>query len=152
MSTMSKCRNFVGAALVVLLAATLPVGCGGSDSRHPDNPLSQVDFGKSTIANCLKTHGAFFAVSTNDLAFFSQAEADDTASKFGFAAEESAGLLVELYEDGEDPREWVVWAIQPLGEQKSPSEIVEDAPSKGYVAYSLQPSNSQRKALEGCVT
>ncbi|MDX6602091.1 MAG: hypothetical protein QOF13_1293 [Solirubrobacterales bacterium] len=135
--------------LMALLVVTFVGGCGSSDGS---GALAEVDFGKPTFASCLRVNGASFAESTDDLAFFSKAEAEDTASKFGFTADESAKLLIQLYEDGEDPRVWLLWTGQPLGEQKSPLEIVEAAPSKGYVAYVLHPSVAQRHAIKGCTS
>jgi hypothetical protein len=145
---MSKNSKFGIVALVTLFAVAQVVGCGSNSD--PSNALSEVDFSKSTFASCLKANGTAFAESTDDLEFFSKAESEDTASKFGFTADESAKLLIEFYEDGEDPREWLLWTGQPLGEQESPLEIVDSAPSKGYVAYALNPSGAERRALEGC--
>ena len=132
-----------------VLALALSIGCGSSTSSNPP-ALDQVDFGKATVAYCLKANGASFADSINDLAFFTEAEEEETASKFGFTADEAANLLIELYEDGEEPRTWLLWTGQPFGEQKSPQEIIETAPSEGYVAYVVRPSSSERRRLSDC--
>lgn len=148
MPTMSRYRNCPsGRISVVFTLAALLVGCGSSSD---DNALSAIDFGKSTLASCLKANDATFADSINDLTFLSRAEAEDTASLFGSAYDYSAKLFVDLWEDGDDPREWLMWSAQPFEEDKSPFEIVETASSGSYVAYALRPTAAQRKALEEC--
>lgn len=133
-------------AIFVLALLLLP-GCGGQD---PADALSDVDFDKATLASCLKASGARFAETSEDLEFFSQAETEDTASLFGFTYDKSAELFVDLWEDGEDPRVWLLWAAQPFEKDMSPFEIVDSAPSRSYVALMLRPSLQEQRAAKTC--
>lgn len=143
-STLTRSCGVVAAILVV--AAVL--GCG--DSSNSSTVQGEIDFSKRTFAHCLKENGADFAASGDDLEFFAQAEDEDSASHSGFSSDPSAQLVIDLYEDAEDPREWLLWTAHPPGESPSPLEIAERIPWEGYVAYIVEPSASERKALEGC--
>ena len=134
--------------LLATLAGALLLGCG--DSSSSDNTLSEVDFSKTTLASCLQANGATFATSTDDLSFFSEAESDGTAAHFGFTSDKSAQLVIDLFGDTEDPRSWLMWTAHPPGEQPSPEDIADNAPSGGYVAFIENPSASERKSLEAC--
>lgn len=139
---------FSGSVLMTVLAGTILLGCGGSSNS--DDALGEVDFSQATLASCLKANGATFAMSTDELSFFSEAESDGTSAHFGFKSDEPAQLVIDLYGDTEDPRSWLMWTAHPPGEQPSPEEIVSSAPTEGYVAFIENPSASERKALEAC--
>jgi len=146
---MSRHRTtFFGTVAAVMAAVVaLMAGCGSESSGRSS---SAIDFGKTTVASCLRENNAVFAESTGDLEFFSEAEAEETASKFGFFYDESAKLFIELWEDGDDPREWLMWSAQPFEDDESPSGIMESGPSNAYVAFILEPSPSQRRSLKAC--
>lgn len=149
MSTLTRHKVLLVTFLLTALAGMLVYGCG-SNASGDDNALEKVDFSKETLAHCLKLHGAMFAASTDDLSFFSKAEDEDTAAHFGFTADMPAQLVVDLYGDSEDPRSWLLWTAHSPEEQPSPDEIVNSSPSKGYVAYVVNPLASERKSLEAC--
>jgi hypothetical protein len=140
-------RLSLGCLLVAF--AFLLIGCGSGNSEAGDS-LGAIDFGDATFASCLKSSGAHFAQSSDDLDFFSVAQDEDAASKFGFSYDRSAELFVELWEDGDDPREWLMWSAQPFDEDMSPDEIVSSGSSGSYVAYMLKPSSRERQAAKDC--
>lgn len=139
-----RLRIGVVAAILLALPATA-IGCGDGESASGD-----VNTTNSKVARCLEREGASFASTVEDLKFFSDAEHEDAVSKSGFMADESAGLVVELYEDGLDPTEWFLWTGQPFGAEKSPLEIAAGSESDGYVAYVVNPSKNQRRSLDAC--
>jgi hypothetical protein len=144
MSGMSRWVIFVAATAGVVIFLG---GCGDSGTNVP---LSQIDLGRETLARCLQHHGAQFATETRDLSFFDRAEASDTASMFATYLDNPTKLFVQMWQDGDDPRDWLMWQAQPFDENKTPAEIVEAVPSKSYVAYTVNPSNAERRALEAC--
>lgn len=136
---------------ISVLAACLFIGCGGGDSEASDS-LAGVDLDEATLAHCLKSSGAQFARASDELDFFSTAEDEETASKFGFRFDRSAQLFVELWEDGDDPREWLMWSAQRFDEDMSPEQIVSSDSPGSYVAFMLNPSRHERQAAKACTT
>jgi hypothetical protein len=139
----------IGVVAAILLALSVTaIGCG--DGGNGNGEAGGVDTTDSKVARCLEREGASFASTADNLKFFSDAEHEDAVSKSGFMADESAGLIVELYEDGLDPTEWFLWTGQPFGAEKSPLEIAAGSGSDGYVAYVVNPSKDQRRSLDAC--
>lgn len=137
----------VGLGCTVLLSA-----CGSSDEI--DRTVA-VDFGKSTIASCLKAGHASFARSADELGFLFDAEADEEVSKHGLAYDKAAKIVVNVWSKvtfEDQPSEWIMWIGQPFEERRSPNEIVEAHPPNSYVAYTIKPSASQRRKIESCIT
>jgi hypothetical protein len=145
----NRMRLKICVSVSLAIASALLMACGNGSQ---ENALNAVDHGKGTLASCLKNRGAKFAQSRDELTFFSDAQVQDTASNFGIAWDESAELFVDRWEDGEDPRTWLLWAAQPFDQEKSPLEIADSATSGSYVAFVLNPTASQRQSLEDCVT
>lgn len=134
------------ASTLILLSAVVAFGCsseGEGDIRNAS------DFDGS-LARCLEESGAEFADSSGDLKFLSIAESEDTASLFGSTYEESSELFVDLLQDGDDPREWLVWVAQPFDQERSPFEIAESGSNDSFVAYALEPTPEQRRELKDC--
>jgi hypothetical protein len=144
---MSKQQSNFTLIVVALLTALLQA-CGGSSS----DGTSSVDFSDSTLASCLKQNGATFAKEPEELSFFSQAEDEDTASMFATTYDESTKLFVQIWKDGDDPREWLMWQAQSFDKSLSPEAIVEDGPEGSYVAFALKPSEGEKSALESCAS
>lgn len=135
------------ATAMLAVATAFMAGCGGETESEP---LSAVDFSHATLANCLKVAGVDFARSVDDLDFLAEAEAEETASLFASTYDRSAELFVDLWEDGDDSREWLMWAAQPFDQDMSPLEIVGSAPSEAYVAYMQEPTSQQERAVDAC--
>lgn len=146
---MSEFQSFrTGSTFIMfMLLATFVAGCGNGMDR---NRLNSIDFTKGTLASCLKASGAEFAVSKKDLDFLSQAESEDMVSLFGSTFEESTKLFIDLWEDSDNVREWLMWSAQPFNEDKSPFEIVDSSPSESYVAYMLNPTQQERRTAVSC--
>lgn len=159
MSRIEKFRGFARLismlTAVLVIALTSYVGCANSRGDQVDsnrNQTSKVDFGKSTVARCLRNNRTTFAASADQLAFLLEAEAHDMVTPYAFAYDQAAKLSIEMWSKApyKDKREWLMWIGQPFEQEMSPLEIVNSPPSRSYVAYVIRPAPGQRRALEGC--
>jgi hypothetical protein len=146
MPAINQTRNIFIIGIAVVVAAISIIGCGGNENESSEH----VDFGKGTLAGCLKQSGAKFANSAANLQFFSEAEDEGTASKFGFTYDKSVELFVQLWEDNYDPSDWLMWSAQSFDDDMAPVEIVESGAAGSYVAYLFKPTPSQRRAAQRC--
>jgi hypothetical protein len=128
---------------VLVVLGMLLFGCGSDGSS---DSLSEIDLSSQTLAKCLKSHGAQFATEESDLDFFDE----DSASMFATYLDKPTKLFVQIWQDSEDPREWLLWQAQPFDEEKTPMEIVDSPSAKSYVAYIVRPSDDQRQLLGAC--
>jgi hypothetical protein len=119
------------------------LGCGSSDSH---DPVGRIDFGNRTLAKCLKDGGASFATEPADISFFDES----SSSKFATYFDRAAKLIVQIWQDGEDPREWLLWQAEQFDERNTVMDIVESPTGKDYIAYVVKPSHAQRLTLENC--
>ncbi len=119
------------------------LGCASSSSHES---VSQVDFGDKTLAKCLRAGGASFATEPADVSFFNES----SSSKFATYFDKAAKLIVQIWQNGEDPREWLLWQAERFNERHTVMEIVDSPTEHHFVAYAVRPQNAQRLALENC--
>lgn len=139
-------------AVVVLISILLTVlgmstGCGNQAS---DFSQASVAVDQSRIGTCLRNAGASLAEGKDDLAFFRQAQDEDAASLFGSAFEDSKMLFVDLWQDSDERREWLMWVAQPFEEEESPLEIATMDSDNSFVLYAVRPSVGERRSLKSC--
>ena|ERR1051325_845219 len=119
------------------------LGCGSSSSHVS---VGEINFKNGTLAKCLKNGGASFATEPAEISFFNEG----SSSKFATYFDRAAKLIVQIWQDGEDPREWLLWQAEQFDERNTVMEIVESPMQGDYVAYVVKPSRAQRLALESC--
>ena|ERR1700704_51236 len=135
----------------LIVSVTLFAACGGSRNEERS---AAINFGKATVASCLKNGGASFANSTDELDFLSQAEDNEEVSKFGFAYDKAAKVVVNVWNKAQfedQPSEWTLWIGQPFGDQRSPVEIVDSNAPRSYVAFVVRPRPAARRQVNSCV-
>jgi hypothetical protein len=140
-----------GLTLVVLsLTAAVSIGCG-------DDTGAQVKDEKrapSALARCLQNAGARVATDVSELSFFFRARERGEASHPGFAYDKPLHAFVQEWRSVEldnTPPAWFLWAAEPFGQRRSIRNLVEDGPSRSYVAYIVTPTLAERKALKKCI-
>jgi hypothetical protein len=131
----------------------LLAACG---TAKPDNEATAapIKLAPKSIGACLRRGGATIARSTNDLAFLSEAEANEEVSKPGFAYDRVAKVMVRVWSastfEGQPPV-WELWIAQPFGKDRSPEEIVETKPPHSYVIFMNKPTRVVRRKVDHCI-
>jgi hypothetical protein len=161
---MSRVVQYRGSGLLalscVLVAALCSiVGCGGGAANGKPNPSSLSLGGKrglnpKSIQACLRHSGASFPSTIKGINFFLEAKLSDEASNFGIAFDQTAGVVVELWEKAifeNHPSEWLMWVGQPFDKNRSPVQIIRSNPPRSYVAYVLRPTSIVRRRTQNCI-
>jgi hypothetical protein len=146
--------NKVRSAFFLMSCALLLGGCGRSETATTTTTSAQLHIEKGSIGACLMRGGASLALSTDELDFLAEAEADDELSKVSFAFDRRSQLFVNVWKatrkDNRPPR-WIVWFARPFDSDKTPLEVAGSSSADGYVLFLDHPTPRQRSRTDRCI-
>ena len=112
-------------------------------------------FPPKSVGACLARGGAVLAESADELAFLSEAEANNSVSMPGLTYDRAAHVPVTVWTSAVDRTggpEWLMWIAQQLGEKQTPVEITKSPPrTTSYVMFVNHPPPNVRRKVESCI-
>jgi hypothetical protein len=142
------------ALLLIFVNSILSAGCGENNSQESGGSTGVISHAGS-IQACLKKNGAIEAVAPEELGFLAAAESNEEVSKFAFAYDKKAGILVHVWskarQDGRPPQ-WMIWIGHASVEVPSPESILLEDLENSFVMYVREPSPSVRRGVESCIS
>jgi hypothetical protein len=95
------------------------------------------------------------AESADQLAFLSEAEANDSVSMPGLTYDRAAHVPVKVWTsavDRADGPEWLMWIAEQLDQKQTPVEIAKSPPhTTSYVMFVNHPAPNVRRKVESCI-
>jgi hypothetical protein len=150
MPTMKDIQSRLSLLIPMLVLSRCLIACGEQQTSST-NQNTAAEFVHGTVGACLVHAGAAHAISSDDLQFLKEAEANDEVSKPGFAYDRKAKVIVSIWEQSSIGG--IVWIGQPFGKSLSPYEIVDSDPPHSYVMFINSNAKSEiRNKAERCIT
>jgi hypothetical protein len=155
MSTINRISFGLRLFVPFLALSACFVACGGTQKHGDTRRDLSAEFARGSVGACLVHAGATRSLSSNDLQFLEEAEANDEVSEPGFAYDRKAKIIVSIKEQSPGAGEssgWTVWVGQPFGKSRSPYEIVNSDPPHSYVMFINNARSEVSKRTERCIT
>ena len=137
----------------VLLSCLFLMACGGGHEASTTGATPK--FPPKSVGACLARGGAVLAESADQLAFLSEAEANDSVSMPGLTYDRAAHVPVKVWTsavDRADGPEWLMWIAEQLDQKQTPVEIAKSPPhTTSYVMFVNHPAPNVRRKVESCI-